>query len=305
MINIFFLKFRPKHLSENFLYHLTIPEYFLDFVNFAVLKMELDFYHNKIVWLTGASSGIGLSLMELLSKQRARLILTSSNEKKLKAAAEICTQNGAEFTLLPCDLSDSIQVSTLAKKALAVYGKIDVLILNAGKSQRGFAVDTEIAVDRSIMELDYFSNVAISKEVLKSMKKTGGGHIAVTSSITGKFGFPLRSAYAAAKHALHGFFETVGIEERKNGIYVTLVCPGRINTPISYNAILPNGQAYQKMDEGQQTGMPAALCAQKYLKAIVKKKREINIGGKEILMVYLKRFLPSLFFKITNTIKPT
>jgi len=276
------------------------------FINFATVLLIMDFFHHKVVWITGASSGIGLALLELLSMQKnAKLILTSSNENKLNAAAEICTKHGTEFKILVCDLSDSRQVEGLTQKALAFFGKIDVLILNAGKSQRGMAVDTDIKVDRSLMELDYFSNIVIAKDIAKSMKKSGGGHIAVTSSITGKFGFPLRSAYAAAKHALHGFFETLSIEERKNRIFVTIVCPGRINTPISYNAILANGEIYNKLDDGQEKGMPAELCAQKYLKAVRQKKREVYIGKKEIFMVYIKRFFPSIFYKIADSIKPT
>jgi len=265
----------------------------------------MGFYQQKVVWLTGASSGIGLALLELLSLQKAKLIITSSNENKLNAAADICKNNGAECIVLPCDLSDPVQVSELTKKALKAYGKIDILILNAGKSQRGLAVETTIEVDRTLMELDYFSNITIAKEVAKSMKTTGGGHIAVTSSITGKFGFPLRSAYAAAKHALHGFFETLGMEEQKNGIFVTIVCPGRINTPISYSAVLPDGKAYKKLDEGQEKGMPAESCAKKYLSAIQHKKRIIYIGRKEIFMVYLKRFFPNIFYKIAVSIKAT
>lgn len=275
------------------------------FIIFATILLIMSFFNQKVVWITGASSGIGLALVELLNKQNARLIITSSNENKLKSAAEICVQQGTECKLLVCDLSDHRQVSGLTEKALAIFGKIDILILNAGKSQRGPAVDTDIKVDRSLMELDYFSNVIIAKDVVKSMKESGGGHIAVTSSITGKFGFPLRSAYAAAKHALHGFFETLGIEERKHDVFVTIVCPGRINTPISYSAILPDGTSYNKLDKGQKNGMAADVCARKYLRAIEKKKREVYIGKKEILMVYIKRFFPSIFYKIADSIKPT
>lgn len=265
----------------------------------------MNYFQDKVVWLTGASSGIGFWLMKLLAKQNARLILTSSDENKLKNAIAKCRESGGQFNSLPGDLSNGEQAKLLARKALEIYGRIDVLILNAGKSQRGFVADTLEKVDRQIMELDYFCNVLITKEILASMKASGGGHIAVTSSITGKFGFPMRSAYAAAKHALHGFFETLGIEERKNNIFVTIVCPGRIKTDISFNALLPDGDRYNKMDEGQEKGMPAKTCAQKYLAAIEKKKREVYIGGKEIFMVYIKRFFPSLFFRIAGNIKST
>jgi len=263
------------------------------------------FYQEKVVWITGASSGIGLAIVELLCRPGARLIITSSDVTRLKSVAEKCNSCGAECKILPCDLSNSQQVAGIAAKALAIFGKVDVLILNAGKSQRSLAIETSINVDRYLMELDYFSNIIIAKHILKSMKANGGGYIAVTSSITGKFGFPLRSAYAAAKHALHGFFETLSIEERKHGVFVTIVCPGRINTPISYSAILPNGTTYNKQDQGQEKGMAAEVCARKYLRAIEKKKREVYIGKKEILMVYIKRFFPSIFYKIADSIKPT
>jgi short-subunit dehydrogenase len=243
--------------------------------------------------------------MKLLHEQGARLIVTSSGSKKLQKAVMSINAASNEIRMLPGDLSNPEEVKQLANEALEVHGKIDVLILNAGKSQRGLAAETEESVDREIMELDYFSNILIVKKLLISMKNNGGGHIAVTSSITGKFGFPLRSAYAAAKHALHGYFESLSMEERKNNIFVTIVCPGRIKTEISVNALLADGSKYGKMDEGQDTGMPAKLCAQKYLAAIEQKKREVNIGRKEILMVYIKRFFPSLLFRMAQKIKST
>lgn len=265
----------------------------------------MGFYRHKVVWITGASSGIGLWLMKLLYGEDARLIVTSSNKEKLRQAMGSISQSGTPIKMLPGDLSDGEAAKKLAGQALAIYGKIDVLILNAGKSQRGYAAETQEHVDREIMELDYFSNVLIVKELLGAMKNNGGAHIAVTSSITGVFGFPLRSAYAAAKHALHGYFESLSLEERKNNIYVTIVCAGRIRTEISKSALLGDGKPYQKMDDGQDKGMPAELCARKYLEAIQRKKREVYIGRKEILMVYIKRFFPSLFFTIAEKIKST
>lgn len=265
----------------------------------------MGFYRHKVVWITGASSGIGFWLAKLLHEQGARLVLTSSGHEKLKKAVESIATAEHEIKLLPGDLSKPEVAKRLATEAIEFYGKIDVLILNAGKSQRGFAAETKELVDREIMELDYFSNILIVKKLIGNMKKNGGGHIAVTSSITGKFGFPLRSAYAAAKHALHGFFESLSLEERKNNIFVTIVCPGRIKTEISLNALLADGRPYSKMDQGQDKGMPAKLCAQKYLSAIEQKKREVYIGRKEILMVYIKRFFPSLFFSWAQKIKST
>lgn len=265
----------------------------------------MKYYNNKVIWITGASSGIGFAVLELLSKMNTRLIITSSNIDKLEKAAEIVRANGSECTTLQADLSIIDDVERVAYEALNIYNRIDVLILNAGKSTRGLVEDTKIKVDREIMNLNYFSNVVITKKVLTVMKKNGGGNIAVTSSITGKFGFPLRSAYAASKHALHGFFESLSIEERRNGIMVSVICPGRINTPISISALMPNGEKYNKIDEGQKDGMPAEECAKKYLIAVKNSKREVFIGNKEILMVYFKKYIPKLFYKLAAKIKPT
>jgi short-subunit dehydrogenase len=269
------------------------------------INNSLNYYKDKVVWITGASSGIGLSLLKILCKSGAKLIITSSNPEKLEKASDYCKKYNVECHPLLCDLSDCDEVANLIPLAISVYNKIDILILNAGKSTRGRAVETNIYVDREIMELDYFSNIIIAKEIAKNMLKNGGGNIAVTSSITGKFGFPLRSSYAAAKHALHGFFETLGLEEEKNGLKVTIVCPGRINTDISFSALLADGSKYNKQDHGQKNGMPADVCAMKYLKAIQKGKKEIFIGNKEILMVYFKRYIPSLFYKLAQKVKPT
>jgi short-subunit dehydrogenase len=158
---------------------------------------------------------------------------------------------------------------------------------------------------RKIMEINLFGAVLLSKYVLPVMLKNGGGHIVATSSISGKFGFNLRSAYAASKHALHGFFESVRLENYKENIRVTIVCPGRVRTNISLNALTAEGKAHGKMDDGQDGGISAESCAKQILKAIRKNKKEVLIGGKELLMVHFKRFTPFIFNRIIRNIKPT
>ena len=136
--------------------------------------------------------------------------------------------------------------------------------------------------------------------MLLSAKKI---RIVVTSSISGLFGFPLRSTYCASKHALFGFFESLELENEN--IKVTFLIPGRINTPISKNAILGNGSTYSKMDSGQAGGMDVDKCARIALRAIAKGKRRKLIGGKELLMVYIKKFIPPLFYKLARNISAT
>ncbi len=191
------------------------------------------------------------------------------------------------------------------KLVIGKFGRIDLLINNGGISQRSNADETSLETDRKIMEINYFGNIALSKAVLPYMQKQGGGHIAVMSSIAGKFGFFLRSSYSASKHALHGFYESLRLEEEKNNVLITILCPGKINTNISLNAIGKDGKSHGLMDHNQATGMPADACAKKIITAIEKKKKEVFIGGKEIKAVTIKRFFPKLFYKIIRKQKAT
>jgi short-subunit dehydrogenase len=186
-----------------------------------------------------------------------------------------------------------------------LFPKIDILINNGGVSQRTLVKDTTMEIFRKIMEINLFGAVQLTKLVLPVMIKNGGGHIIATSSISGKFGFPLRSAYAASKHALHGFFETVRLENINENIKVTIVCPGRVKTNISYNAISTDGKPHGKMDDGQNEGISPEKCALQIMKAIRKNKKEVLIGGKELMMVHFKRFAPFIFYKIASKIKST
>jgi len=172
-------------------------------------------------------------------------------------------------------------------------------------SQRSNASDTPLEVDRRIMEVNYFGNIALTKAVLPYFQKQQSGHVVVISSIAGKFGFFLRSAYAASKHALHGFYESLLLEEEKNGVKVTIACPGKINTNISVNALNSSGSTHGEMDHNQETGMTAQECVTQLLKAVEKEKKEVLIGNKEIKAVTLKRFLPSLFWKVIKKQKTT
>jgi short-subunit dehydrogenase len=137
------------------------------------------------------------------------------------------------------------------------------------------------------------------------MTEAGGGHIVVMSSIVGKFGITLRSAYSASKHALHGFFETLRCELSDSNIRVTIMCPGRIRTNISMNAITKDGSLYHKMDEGQVKGISPESFARRVIRAIRKNRKEVITGGREVLIIYIRRFLPWLFYILTSRVKPT
>ena len=157
---------------------------------------------------------------------------------------------------------------------------------------------------RKIMEINYFAPVGIAMAVLGPIVARGGGHIAVTTSIAGRFGFPLRCGYSSSKFALYGFFETMQAEYYDRGIKVTIVCPGRVRTNISLRALDKGGRQHGEMDPGQEGGLPADDAARTIVRAIGRGRREVLVGRKELLMVYIKRFFPGLCEKLSRKIKP-
>lgn len=260
----------------------------------------------ETIWITGASSGIGEACAYRYASQGDQLILTSSSRERLDVVAERCRQYGAaDVFVLPSDLSDLEGVGLLVRQAWDRFGGIDILFLNAGISQRTSVEDTTMDMVRQIMEINFFAPVAITKAILPMMLNAGGGNIAVTTSIAGKFGFPLRCAYSSSKHALYGFFETLRTEYYNKYIRVTIVCPGRVRTNISLRALDKGGKPHGIMDPGQDKGMKVEDAARKIVKAIRKGKREVFIGRSELFMVDIKRFFPGLCAWLARRIKPT
>lgn len=260
---------------------------------------------HKTIWVTGASSGIGEACAYLFAQQSANLILTATRKEKLLNVQQKCMELGAKCEILPFDLSEIEQLDDLTHQALSLFGEIDILFLNAGISQRAKTIDTDFSVDKKIMDVNFFAPVKITKQILPKMIENGGGTIAVTTSISGKFGFPLRSAYASSKFALYGFFETVQAEYYDDNIRVVMVCPGRVRTNISFNALEADGTKHARMDDGQAGGISSEKAARKIVRAIRKQKPEVLVGGKELLMVYIKRFLPGIVRRMVRKIKAT
>ncbi len=259
----------------------------------------------KHIWITGASSGIGEALALEMAAKEVTLALSGRNVDKLEQIKKACEQKGAKVSLFPFDLEDIDAIPGVVRAIIKALGHIDLLINNGGISQRSLVEETPLSIDRKIMEINFFGNIYVTKALLPYMINNGGGHIAVTTSIVGRFGFPLRSAYAASKHALYGFYESLMIELAEKNIRVTMVCPGRINTPISLNALNNKGEKYNIMDHGQQGGMPAEKCAKIIVKGLKKGKRNILVGGKETILVYFKKYFPFLFYNIVKKIKHT
>jgi short-subunit dehydrogenase len=252
-------------------------------------------FTDKVVWITGASSGIGAETAKAFSRAGAKVILSARKQQELEHVANQCI---GETLVLPLDLTEIATFDVAVRQAVDHFGRIDILVNNGGMSQRGTAVETEMEVDRRIMEVNYFGNIALAKKVAPIMRSQGDGAIVVISSLSGKFGFFLRSAYAASKFALVGFYESMRLEEEKNNLRIHLVFPGFVHTDISLHAIDGSGNAHGKLDNNQKTGMTAEECARQLLVGIKKNKEDIYIGGKELFAITLQRYFPWLFKKM-------
>jgi dehydrogenase/reductase SDR family protein 7B len=253
------------------------------------------YFENKVVWITGASSGIGKAIVEELAKCNARLVISARSESKLLSIKSDLKLSDQQCLIVPLDLIDIDSFQEKTAKVIAHFGRIDMLINNAGLSYRGLVAETDLEVYRKLMEVNYFGTIALTKTVLPIMLAQQSGHIAVTTSIAGKVGTQIRSAYCGAKHALHGFFDCLRMEVYAQNVSVTLAVPGFIKTDLTLNALTADGSEYNKVDEAILKGMSPEKCANIYLKAMANKKEELIISeGKEIVAPLLKRFFPSL-----------
>ena len=259
---------------------------------------------DSVIWLTGASSGIGKALTFQLADQGAKLIISARRESELLKVKEKC--NTDQVKVLPLDLSELSALEEKAKTATSYFGDIDILINAGGISQRDLAINTSLEVDRKIMDVNYFGSITLSKALLKPMVDRKSGHHVIVSSAVGIISSPLRSGYAASKHALHGFYDALRAEHYKDNIQVSIVCPGYILTDISINALMGDGSAQNKMDDAQANGITAEDCAKRIIRAIEKNKEEVYIAkGKELAGIYIKRFIPSLFSRVIRKAKVT
>lgn len=266
--------------------------------------MRRNEYNPKIYWITGASSGIGEALAVALSQRGAHVILSARRPEALEQVRRRCA-SPERVSLLPLDLAQTHTLPDKVAEALTHTGRVDVLINNGGISQRSLVRDTPLAVDRRLMEVNFFGTVALSKALLPHFIEQQAGHFVVVSSLVGKFGSPLRSTYAASKHALHGFFDSLRAEHYRDNIRVTMVCPGFIRTQVSVNALTASGAPQSTMDDAQARGMRPEKCAQKIIRAVDRQREEVYIGRKEVLAVYAKRWVPGVFSRLLRRAKVT
>ncbi|OIQ40223.1 MAG: short-chain dehydrogenase [Bacteroidetes bacterium MedPE-SWsnd-G1] len=260
---------------------------------------------NKVIWITGASSGIGEATTIELSKMDCKLIISSRNERQLESVKK-AAMHPKNIKILTLDLEQYETLEVITHKAIELFGHIDILINNGGISQRALAKDTLLKVDKKMMDVNYFGTVALSKALLPHFTDRKSGQFVVVTSVVGKVATPVRSSYSASKHALHGFFDSLRAEVHKHNIVVTLIMPGYVRTRLSFNALVGNGELQNKMDVATDNGILPEVFAKKMIRAMSRKKREVVIGGlKETASIYLKRISPALLAKVVRKVNVT
>lgn len=263
-------------------------------------------YQGKTIWITGASSGIGKAFASAFFQEGAQLILSSRRKEALQEVKNSLGSDVSRVKVLPLDLTETNSFAAKTSEALDAFGSIDVLINNGGISQRATVLESEMETYRRIMEINYFGAVGLTKQVLPHMVKQRSGHIIVTSSVAGKIGTKYRSGYAASKHAVQGFFNSLRQEMYEHNVAVTLLCPGFIKTNISKNALTGDGSKFGQMGDAHKNAMTANEMVEKVLPKIKSQKEEIYVTGlKEGLALWVQRFSPTLLNKIMKNQKVT
>ena len=258
---------------------------------------------NKVIWVTGASSGIGEAVAYELAKKNFRLILSARRKDELERVQNNCmklSQSGIK--VLPLDLSRSAALNAVVVEAIQLFGRVDILLNNGGLGQRSLISETSLDVDRQLMEVNYFGTIALTKYLLPHFIQRKQGHVVTVTSLTGKFGTPYRSSYAASKHALHGFYDALRAEHWKDNIQVTMICPGFIKTNLSTAALTGQGTPQNQQDKTHYKKKSAEWCAKRIVRAIEKRREEVYIGGREVWAVYIKRLFPSFFSKLIRKV---
>lgn len=258
----------------------------------------------QTIWITGASSGIGKALALGWAKQGAKLILSGRDRQRLdEVAAEVGNAGGGATLVLPFEVTDEAAMSSAFARALEWSGGIDVLVNNAGISQRSQAVNTSMQVYRDIVEIDLMAPIALTQAMLPHMVERGSGSLVFMSSIAGKVGVPLRTAYCAAKHGLVGYADALRAELSVKGVDVHVITPGSVATNVSRNALNAEGTPRGVSDRAIENGIPADEAAATILREMAAGTREIVVAqGLELTMAVMRRTQDELLDQVAGMV---
>ena len=264
----------------------------------------MSYFDNKVVWITGASSGIGEALAYTFAKHKVKLILSARRSDELARVKASCGLPDADVLILPMDVSDHAGFAAATKKVIEQFGQVDILVNNAGLSHWSKIKDTSMDVIKTILSVNFFGAAGLTKAVLPYMLEKKKGNIVVISSILGHIVTPKQGAYNASKHALMGFFDTLRAETSSDGIKVLLVCPGFVRTNVAKNSLDRDGRPINKDNNLIAGGLDPLYVSEQVLNAIQSNKEEIVVAGfKEKLAILIKRFAPGLFSKFISNNK--
>lgn len=256
-----------------------------------------DFSH-QVVWITGASSGIGQALAHAYAQAGAEVILSARRYEALEAV-RLQLPHPERHLCVVMDVTDESQVRHAHEQVFASKGRIDCLINNAGLSIRALIHETSMQTERAIMEIDYFSQVFLTKTVLPTFLQQGSGRIVFISSVAGLLGTQYRAPYSAAKAAIHLWANSLRAEVAEQGVHVSVVFPGFIKTNVSLNALDGAGKPRAIQDEAIEKGLEPAVFAEKVLQALHQGEEYIVVGGlKEQLGVWVSRISPKILYKM-------
>ncbi|AOL94363.1 SDR family NAD(P)-dependent oxidoreductase [Porphyrobacter sp. LM 6] len=249
-------------------------------------------YAGKVAWITGASSGIGAALARELAARGAHVILSGRDSARLAEVAADC----GETLILAFDVRDEAALADATAKAIAWKGHVDIAFANAGISQRSRALNTDMQVYRDIIAIDLLAQIAFTQGLIHHMTERGSGALGFISSIAGKVGVPLRTAYCAAKFGLAGYADALRAELSQTGVTVHTIYPGSVATNVSRNALTGAGVRRDRSDKAIDNGIPADEAARTMLDGIASGTREIIVAqGMEAGMGELRRTPDSLF----------
>jgi short-subunit dehydrogenase len=266
-------------------------------------------FKGKVCWITGASSGIGEALAYELARHGATLVLSARRKEVLERVASQCKKLGCnDVEVVTLDLADYPSHPAALSKVITFFGRIDYLVNNAGRSQRGVAESTDPAVERAVIELNLFGTLSITKAALPQLLCQSSGAVIVnTSSMAGKLGNPVSAAYAASKHALHGYFESLRFELAGRGVRIVNVCPGPVQSDVGFNSFSENvGRAHNKREEDDGTvRMSAERCAALMAAAMRAELSEAWIGPQPLLLfLYVAQYFRGIYFRLGDVAGP-
>ncbi|KAM4724161.1 dehydrogenase/reductase SDR family member 7 [Anableps anableps] len=259
-----------------------------------------------VVWVTGASSGIGEELAYQLARCRSRLILSARREDQLNRVKRHCLENSSlkdeDILVLPLDLLDRKSHEEKTKTALEYFGHIDILINNGGRSQRSLCLETRVEVYEALMELNFIGTVSLTKQVLPHMTQRGRGSIVTVSSVVALAGAPLSTGYSASKHALQGFFNSLRTELTDfPNILISMVCPGPVQSEIVNNAFTEELNKPVAVVGSQEHKMPTSRCVRLMLVGIANSVKEMWIAQQPFLLFYYAwQYAPTAAWAMTN-----